>query len=907
LIPFKREFKRNPAISTDMNNLYIIDAVNFLFRSYYGIGPMTNTAGQSSSALYGFIRSIQKLIKIVHPGHIVCVFDGPDNKKSRQDVYAEYKSHRKEAPQDLFPQIEWAHEYCTLAGIPKLCVEGVEADDVMATAALWAEKQGAKVYLCTSDKDLAQLVNKHIFLMHPHKDYMLVDEAKVLEIFGVRPDQILDYLAITGDASDNIPGLPGFGPKTAASLLQEFGTLKNILDHPEKVKGEKKQEVLREHKKTALLSQALARLDTNIKIPHDPDFYALKKPHHKDLINFYHKMKFNSLLRELDESKEETPKSDTDAKSIHYHIINTKEDLEKLLDRLAQEKEVGIDTETTSIHPMLADLVGIGFATQAKESWYVPCNGNIEKTDVIRSLKEFFTSTKCAFFGHNLKYDYHILANLEIPLKHICFDTILAAYLLEPHIRKHNLDDLTLEKFKHVKIPIVSLIGKGKEEISMQDAPIDKVGEYCCEDIDYTTRLKNLFSKELKASNLESILTDIELPLLTILAKMERVGIYLDTDRLKEIGKTLTHEIDQIKKKIFKEVGSEFNLNSPKQLSHVLFEQLGLQKPTREKTAFSTGAEVLEDLAFENPIAGDILNHRSLEKLRTTYAESLPLSVNPKTERIHCTFNQSVAATGRLSSQDPNLQNIPTRTKEGNSIRSCFKPQKRGWSFVGGDYSQIELRLLAHFSEDPELIKAFKEKEDIHEHTASRIFNLPITMITPEMRSAAKTVNFGIIYGQGPFGLSKQLHISMKEAQEFIKTYFERYPKIQAYLESCKESARKLGYSTTLTGRQRPIPELKNKNPSIRQAAERLAVNTPLQGTAADLIKLAMIAIDEEIRKKKLEGKMILQIHDELIFEVPDDEISTFKDLVKAKMEHVFKLKVPILVHIAVGKNWAEC
>ncbi len=885
-----------------MNKLYIIDAVNYLFRSYYAIGPMTNTAGQSSSALYGFIRSIQKLIKTVHPDHIVCVFDGPDNKKSRQDIYAEYKSHRKEAPQDLFPQIDWAHEYCTLAGIPKLCVEGVEADDVMATVALWAEKKGATAYLCTTDKDLAQLVNNHIFLLHPHKDYMLVDEAKVVEIFGVKPNQILDYLAITGDASDNIPGLPGFGPKTAASLLQEFGTLQYILDHPEKVKGEKKQDILREHKKTALLSQTLATLDTTVTIPHDTDFYALKKPHQKDLIAFYHKMKFNSLLREIEETPVET-KSDPH----HYHIIQTKEELDTLFHRLAQEKEVGIDTETTALQPLLADLVGIGFAIKPKECWYVPCNGNIKKSDVIQSLHDFFASAKCSFFGHNLKYDYHVLANQGISLKNICFDTLLASYLLEPHIRKHNLDDLTLEKFKHVKIPIVNLLGKGKEEISMQDVPIDKVGEYCCEDIDYTTRLKNLFEKELKANHLERILNDIELPLLPILAQMEREGIYLDTDRLKEIGKTISHEIDRIKTKIFKEVGSEFNLNSPKQLSHVLFDQLGLKKPAREKTAFSTGAEVLEDLAFEHPIAGEILSYRSLEKLRTTYVESLPLSVNPKTEKIHCTFNQSVAATGRLSSQDPNLQNIPTRTKEGNSIRSCFKPKKRGWSFVGGDYSQIELRLLAHFSEDPELIKAFREKEDIHEHTASRIFNLPITMITPEMRSAAKTVNFGIIYGQGPFGLSKQLHISMKEAQEFIKTYFERYPKIQEYLDSCKESARKLGYSTTLTGRQRPIPELDNKNPSIRSAAERLAVNTPLQGTAADLIKLAMIAIDEEIKKKKLEGKMILQIHDELIFEVPDGEISTFKDLVKHKMEHVFKLKVPILVHIAVGKNWAEC
>ncbi len=888
-----------------MNKLYIIDAVNYLFRSYYAIGPMTNTSGQSTSALYGFIRSIQKLIKTAHPDHLVCVFDGPDNKKSRQKVYPEYKGHRKEAPEDLFPQFEWAHEYCKMAGIPILCMEGVEADDVMATIAIWSAEKGAKAYLCTTDKDLAQLVNENILLLHPHKDYMEINTSKVEEIYGVRPDQILDYLSITGDASDNIPGIPGFGPKTAAALLKEFGSLKNILSQIDKVKGEKKQETLRTHKDMALLSQTLVALQTDLDIPQTPDFYKIKKQDQDKLAKFYHQMKFNSLLRDLEETKEIS--SPSAEKTTHYHLVESKQELEALLKRLSNEKEVGIDTETTDIKPTLADLVGIGFSIKPKEAWYVPCNGNLPKEEVIAALSLFFSSATCSFFGHNIKYDWHVLANLSLPLNRICFDTMIASYLLNPQLRRHNLDDLCLEKFKHAKIPIETLIGKGKNQISMQEAPIALVQEYCCEDIDYTEQLKELFQKELKERNLEPILRDIELPLLPVLAKMERRGIYLDTDRLKEIGKTLTHELDRIKGKIFTEVGQEFNLNSPKQLSHILFEELGLKKPAREKTAFSTGADVLEGLAIENPIAKDILSYRSLEKLRATYVESLPLSVNPKTGRIHCNFNQSVAATGRLSSQDPNLQNIPTRTKEGSSIRSCFKPEKKGWSFIGGDYSQIELRLLAHFSEDPELIKAFRAKEDIHEHTASRIFNLPITMITPEMRMAAKTVNFGILYGQGPFGLSQQLHISFKEASEFIKTYFERYPAILGFLENCKASARKTGFSTTLTGRQRPIPELDNKNPAVRSAAERLAVNTPLQGTAADLIKLAMIAIDEEIQRKNLQGKMILQIHDELIFEIPDEEIPIFKELIKAKMEHVFKLKVPIVVHIAVGKNWAEC
>jgi DNA polymerase-1 len=884
-----------------MNNIYIIDAVNYLFRSYYAIGPMVNDSGKSTSALYGFIRSLQKLIKKVNPDHLVCVFDGPDNKKSRQSIFAEYKSHRKEAPADLFPQFEWAYEYCKLSGISTLSIEGVEADDVMATIALWSEKQKAKAYLCTTDKDLAQLVNQNIFILHPHKDYALVDTTKVEEIYGVKPCQILDFLSMTGDASDNIPGIPGFGPKTAASLLQEFGTLDNIFKHIDQVKGEKKQQLLREHEPTAKLSQTLATLQTDITIPKDPSFYALKKPDSEKLASFYHRMQFHSLL------KEELPKTEETVQTTNYHLIDSIESLSDLLLSLSKEKQIGIDVETTSIEPMKASLVGIGFAIKPHEAWYVPCNGQMAREEVIHRLQLFFHATKSHFFGHNLKYDLHVLENHQIYIKHICFDTILASYLLEPHIRKHNLDELVLEKYKHTKIPIEDLIGKGKNQISMEQVPVAKVVHYCCEDIDYTTRLKENFEKELKTKDLEKVLTEIELPLLPILAAMERFGIYLDIEKLEEIGKTISKEIAHIKAKIFKQVGEEFNLNSPKQLSSILFEKLALKKPAKTKTAFGTGADILEDLAAESPIASDILNYRSLEKLRATYVEALPLSVLPKTGRIHCTFNQSVAATGRLSCQDPNLQNIPTRTKEGNAIRSCFKPEKKGWSFIGGDYSQIELRLLAHFSEDPQLIQAFRKQEDIHEHTASIIFNLPITMITPEMRSIAKTVNFGVLYGQGPYGLSRQLKISMKEASEFIKTYFERYPKILDFLESCKDAARKTGFSTTLTGRQRPIPELTNKNGAIRSAAERLAINTPLQGTAADLIKIAMIAIDREIKSKHLQGRMILQIHDELIFEVPDEEIDLFKSIIKNKMEHVLKLKVPLTVHISVGKNWAEC
>jgi DNA polymerase-1 len=892
-----------------LDQIYILDALNILFRSYYAIGMMTDGKGQSTNALFGFIRSVNKLIKDFGPTHLIAVFDGPDNKKSRQTVYADYKMHRKGAPEDLFPQFEWAYTFCELAGIPTLSLEGVEADDTMAAIALWAEKQSTqKIFICSSDKDLFQLVNDHIFILQLHKDNLCIDAKKVEELFGVPPSQMLDLLAIMGDSSDNIPGLEGFGPKTAASLLQQFGSLDELLKHPEKVKGEKKQQTLREDKEIALMSRELATLQTDVSIPHEIEFYKIKETKIDPLLEFYHSLNFNTFIREIKQkSPDQEHKESPDSKIHQYHLVDTKEELEALFELLSKHKEICLDTETTAIHPLSAELVGIGFCVEPAVAWYIPCNGKLGLATVTQALQRFFADTKSSFYGHNLKYDYHILQNINISLKKICFDTILASYLIDPQNRRHNLDELVLKKFKKTKIPITALIGKGKTEISMQEAPIDQVREYCGEDVDYTCRLKEMLQEELKEKKLEKILFDIELPLLPILAKMERTGIYLDVKKLQAHGAILSHKLAELKTLVFNLVGEEFNLNSPKQLSTILFEKLQLTPPRKKTTEFSTGADVLEQLTEQHAAIQPILDYRTLEKLRSTYIESLPNAVNPQTQRIHCTFNQSITATGRLSCQDPNLQNIPVRSEEGLAIRSAFRPEKTGWSYLGADYSQIELRLLAHFSQDPQLTHAFKTKEDIHTHTASLIFDMPPGLVTPRMRGQAKTVNFGILYGQGPHGLAKQLQISTREASEFIKTYFERYPKVLDFLEHCKSEARKTGVSTTLTGRKRPILEIHNQNPMIRAAAERLAVNTPLQGTAADLIKLAMIEIDREITDRQLQGRMVLQIHDELIFEIPDGEIGIFKSLVKEKMEHVFKLSVPIEVHIAVGKNWGEC
>ncbi|MBS0615131.1 MAG: DNA polymerase I [Verrucomicrobia bacterium] len=880
-----------------MKNLYIIDAVNFLFRSYYAIKGMTNAKGESTNALFGLIRSIYKIIDDFSPDYVVAVFDGPDNKQSRTKIYAEYKSHRTRMPEDLVPQLEHALSWCAMAGIPHLSVPGVEADDTMGSIARWAEKQGIRVYLCSSDKDLCQLVDDHIFLLHAHKDNMLVDRKKVEELYGIKPEQMIDYLAIVGDASDNIPGLEGFGPKTASELLQKFGSLDALLQNPELVTGAKKQEMLKTGKDVALMSRELATIHLGVDFPKEETFFHLKAPDMEKVKAFYDEMRFMSLLKEMDITKTVSHKSED--VPLEYTLV---EDINALVAELEQETDICIDTETTSLHPLQAQLVGIGFSTKPGKAWYVPW-----KKELFPYIEKILSHPSHSFYGHNIKYDLHVLVNAGFLLPRISFDTILASYLLNPHSSRHGLDHLALTYFHKVKISIEELIGKGKNQISMADVPLEKITTYCCEDVDYTVRLKNLFAPLIKEENLSAVLKDIELPLIPVLLAMERRGIYVDPVQLKKLSEDLSQKIGVLTEEIYKIAGEEFNLNSPKQLSKILFEKLGIKPPKKTATGFSTSADVLEELREESPIVHKILDYRTLEKLRSTYVDSLPENIHPVTKRIHCTFNQSVAATGRLSCQDPNLQNIPVRTVEGKKIRDAFHPQEKGWSFIGADYSQIELRILAHLSEDPVLIQAFQDGEDIHAYTASLVFDVPLPDVTDEMRRKAKAVNFGILYGQQAFGLSQGLDMNYKEAAAFIETYFKRYPRVKEYIEFCKESARKTKKSITMTGRLRPIPEIDSKNPILRAAAERLAINTPLQGTAADLIKMAMIQIDAFLRSNPGVGYMLLQIHDELIFEVPDHEIERVSSKVKNIMENVVSLKVPLEVHISIGKNWGEC
>lgn len=891
-----------------MQTIYLIDASGFLYRSYFAIRNITNAKGESTNALFGFIRSLLKLRKDFNPSHLAAVFDGPHNAKKREMLYTDYKAHRKETPPDLIYQISWAQQVCELMGVPFLSVPEVEADDTMGSIALWAEKKGAKVYLCTSDKDLYQLVNDHIHILNTHKENLILGPSEVEEAFGVPPKQMIDLLAMVGDTSDNVPGLPGFGPKTAAALLKEFGSLDYILNNPQIVSG-KKKETIEQFRDQALLSRQLVTIHTDVEFPRQDNFFAIKSIDTTPLKEFYASMNFNSLIRELEQT---TPVSAKPPSEIEEHtaytLVDTEDELTNLIHLLSQQKEVCFTTKTsTDTQPVKSELVGIGFSIQPKQAWYVPVNGRLGCKHVISQLKGLFENSKIQFYGHNVKFDYQVLANHGIILKSISFDTMLASYLLNSHSRQHSLEHLMLEMLGKIKMPFEVLVGKGKHAQPLANIPPMSVTTYCGEEVDYICRLKEILEAKLVERKLTHLMTDIEIPLLYVLANMERHGIYLDIPYITTISKDIQQVIAGLEQEIYSLAGEKFNINSPKQLSDILFVKMGIHPPKKTATGLSTNADVLESLSHRYPLAGKIIEYRTLEKLRSTYVDTLPLEVYPKTHRIHCTFNQSVAATGRLSCQDPNLQNIPIRSEEGRKIRAAFKPEKPDWSLLAADYSQIELRLLAHFSGDPTLIDAFNQGADIHTHTAANIFNVPLAEVTKQQRYSAKAVNFGIIYGQQAFGLAQEIDVDVKEAAIFIDAYFRRYPRVKEYLESCKEMARRTGKSVTYTGRERLIPEINSRNGHLRMLAERLAVNTPLQGTAADLIKLAMLQIDQKMDQMHYKGYMLLQIHDELIFEIPNTEIEQMTSLVREIMQGVLSLKVPLVVDIIVGKNWAEC
>jgi DNA polymerase-1 len=877
--------------------LFVVDAMGYIFRSYHAIARMTNPQGASTNALFGFVRQLMKLFKDFSPTHLVVVFDGPHNEKSRKDLYPLYKANRGETPSDLIPQFNWVTEFCHLKGLPTITLEGVEADDTMAAIASWAQEKGIHTYICSSDKDMAQIVNENVSILNVFKENLILDPMGVQTAYGIPPAQMGDYLAILGDTSDNVPGVPGIGPKGAQELIAAYGSIEGIRAHLDEIKG-KRGETLKTNFDQLVLSRRLIALETNLPIPKDFSFYEVKSQETLGLKQFFQTHAFQSLLKDLEPEHKVTERKEAD-------IVQTQEELDKLVKVLSAAPKICLDTETTSEFPHLAEAVGIGLGLSTNQIWYVPLNGSLAKETVIAALKPILE--KKPLVGHNIKYDLHILHGLGIRPLAPAFDTMVASYLLRAEERQHNLDALSLLVFDHRKIPIHSLIGKGKGAITMAEVPIHQVASYCSEDIEMTLKLEEVFRDELERENLKKLYEEIELPLIPILADMEERGIYVDREVLGILNEKVKTKLQLLQTEIFSLVGEEFNLNSPKQLGEILFDKLQIPPPKKTKTGYSTSAEVLEELSEVHPMIPLILEYRTLEKLRSTYLETLPDQIHPRTGRVHCTFNQSVAATGRLSCQDPNLQNIPIRSPIGREIREAFRPEKKDWVFLSADYSQIELRLLAHFSQDPLLIEAFKSGDDVHKRTAATLFNVLPEWVTPEMRSRAKAVNFGIIYGQQAFGLSRELGIDTKEAEKFIRLYFEKYSKVKEYLQKSKDEAKATGFAKTMYGRVRKIPDINNPNGMIRQAAERLAINTPLQGSQADLIKAAMIVIDKRIKKENFKARLLLQIHDELIFELPEEEVPLFSALVKKEMEGILSLSIPLVVGMAVGKNWKDC
>lgn len=885
------------------SNALVIDASGLLYRSFFALPPLTSPQGRPTGALYGFIRSLLKVIQKTDPTYMVAVFDAKGNKDSRLKIFPEYKAHRKPTPPELIEQIEEAKKFCSLFGIPLLSKEGVEADDtISAVVRKNIFPTGGIVYICSADKDLAQLVNDTTYIINPAKDDAIFDREAVKREWNLFPEELIDYFALIGDASDNIPGIEGIGPKTALELLSTWKSLEGILDNADLIPG-KKGEKVRAGKILALLSKKLVTLDDTVPVPEDASFYTRKEEPQEPIVQFIRDNGFKtleSLVASKNPVEGPAPCSTT--------IVKNKEEFDAFLEWLKSTKEITLDCETTSVDEYTAQLVGIGIAENPDHVFYIHCFGPIPAHNIVSAISNVIITNNISLCGHNIKYDLHVLSRYGFDTKaHVSFDTLVASWILYAHERSHNLDELARRHFHKEKISIESLLGKGKKAKTMAEVPVEAVARYCAEDVEYTVRLKHLFSEELKKENLKTLFETIEMPLLPILLHMEQNGIYVNVNHLKSLHQTIMRDLKVAEGEIFSFAGHEFNINSPKQLSTVLFDELHLPKGRKGKQHSSTNADILEDLALSHPIAQKILEYRGLDKLRSTYVETLPTQINPQTLRVHCHFTQSGTATGRLSCQDPNLQNIPVKSELGKEIRAAFEPQKKGWVYISADYSQMELRILAHISQDPVLMKAFRENLDVHAMTAAELFSVPLSQVTEDMRRKAKAVNFGVIYGQQAYGLAKELHIPQKEAQAFIDHYFARYTKVLSTVAQAKEKAHKTGMAESLLGRKRLLPDINSSDFFIRASQERLAINTPFQGTAADMIKIAMIRVNEWLCTHHMKTMMIVQIHDELLFEAPEEEVEGVVPAIRTIMESAMNLSVPLRVDITIGKNWKEC
>ncbi|WP_078117877.1 DNA polymerase I [Thiosocius teredinicola] len=891
----------------------LVDGSSYLFRAFHALPPLTNSQGEPTGATVGVINMLRKLIADYQPTHIAVVFD-PPGKTFRDDLYPEYKANRPEMPEDLRSQIEPTLDIIRAMGLPLLIVEGVEADDVIGTLARQATEQGVETLVSTGDKDMAQLVNKHVTLINTMTN-KVTDEDGVVEKFGVRPDQIIDFLALTGDSVDNIPGVPKCGPKTAAKWLAQYDTLDAVMEHAEEAKG-KIGESLRASLDFLPLSRTLTTIKTDVELdeapgdlqPHDGDKSALRR--------HYERLESRRLLASLDDGDTDDGESMPVAADADYETVLDAKSLDAWLKKLKSADLFAFDTETTSLNYMVAEVVGVSFAVEAGKAAYVPlahsypgAPDQLGRDEVLNKLKPILEAKKYAKVGQNLKYDKSVLANHGIDLVGIAYDTMLESYVLNAGTGRHDMDTLAERYLNHKTIHFEDIAGKGAKQLTFDQIPLDQAGPYAAEDADITLRLHQTMWPQLeKEPSLRSVLKDIEVPLLSVLSRIERTGVRLDTKMLNRQSQELAKRMHELEQQAYKIAGRNFNMGSPKQIGQIFFEELEL--PVIAKTpkgAPSTAESVLQELADQgHELPQVILEHRGLAKLRSTYTEKLPELVNPQTGRLHTSYHQAVAATGRLSSSDPNLQNIPVRSDEGRKIRRAFIPEE-GWKMLAADYSQIELRIMAHLSGDEGLLKAFAAGEDIHRATAAEVFGADSPeAVTSDQRRSAKAINFGLIYGMSAFGLAKQLGIERGAAQEYVDLYFARYPGVKEFMESTREQARKQGYVETLFGRRLYLPDINARNQQVRSGAERTAINAPMQGTAADIIKRAMLAVDDWIVAKQPPVRMLMQVHDELVFEVKQSEVDKAGKKIRDLMQGAAELKVPLLVDVGVGDNWDE-
>ena len=895
-----------------LKKLFIIDGYAILYRAHYALirNPLITSYGFHTSALFGFTNQLIKIIKDENPDYLVCAFDSKE-KTFRHKIYSDYKANRPEMPEELQKQIPHLWELLDGMNIPVLRKPGYEADDIIGTVTESVLDKKIQSYIVSGDKDFMQLINDKIFLYTPGKRNSapdIYDKDGVIKKWGLPPEKIIDLLALMGDSSDNVPGVAGVGVKTAVKLLKEYDNIESVLDNASKISNKRVHNGLMNGRDKAFLSKELVTIIKDVDVDTNVENFLLKSFDQEALGKKFEELEFYALLKYL---AIDAPETITKKEEKNYQTILDLKALKEMVVELKNAKYVSIDLETTSVNPMLAEIVGISVSYNKNSAFYIPIlypekkknNFGVNDLEVVLSImKEFLENKDIRKIGQNIKYDALILYRHGVKVSNIYLDTMIAAHILNPAATSYKLDALSIEFLNYNMVPIEDLIGKGKDQITMDLVPLDKISYYAAEDADIVFQLAEIFAPKLEENGQLNFFADIEMPLIDVLMKMENEGVYVDEDLLNEMSLNIGERLDLLVKEIYNIAEEEFNINSTQQLAKILFDDLKLTQIKKRSTA----ENVLKELVNEHELPELILSYRKLNKLKNTYIDALPASINKKTKRIHSTFNQTIAATGRLSSTGPNFQNIPIRTVDGREIRKSFIAQQKNWGIFSADYSQIELRIMAHLSEDQELCKAFKDNLDIHDRTASLIYNVPLDDVQSEMRRTAKVINFGIMYGAGPFRISQELGISRKAAQEIIKQYFIQYSGIQNYIDDTLSKARSDNYVETILGRRRYVWDVNSENALKKQAAERVAINMPIQGSAAELIKIAMIDIQKNIENDKLNSKMILQIHDELLFEYPLDEEEHLISMVKKSMENAMSLKVPIIVDYGFGKDWFE-